>query len=133
MAWTYNPALSTAKDRVRLLIGDTDQADGLLSDEEISFLLSSNGGDENLAGAEACEALAAKFARQVDTKNGALSVAASQRYRAYAQRASILRERTTMFAEVFAGGLSRSGKASLDDDADLVQPRFSRGMFTDGD
>jgi len=130
MTWTYDPSISTDRDKVRLLIGDTDTSDQQLSDEEIAYLLTANG-SVGLAGAEACEALAAKYARQVDTKNGVLSVAASQRYKAYVDKARSLRELETRYCEVFAGGLSIDAKDSLADDDDLVQPRFRRGMFKD--
>ena len=38
MAFTYNPALASEADQVRLLLGDTNAADPLLSDEEIAFI-----------------------------------------------------------------------------------------------
>ena len=59
MGWTYpkRPARS-ARDALRLMIGDTNASDPLLSDEEADYYLGNNGGNVVLAAAEACEALA---------------------------------------------------------------------------
>lgn len=65
--------ISTDRDRVRLLIGDTDAADPLLYDDEIAAHLAyrtyvnSNGGtvvNIPAAAADAAGAIAAKFSRQ---------------------------------------------------------------------
>lgn len=56
MAWTYNPALATDADRVRLLLGDTNAADPLISDEEIAAMLTQEGGVTEAA-ARAAETL----------------------------------------------------------------------------
>lgn len=68
--------ISTDRDRVRLLIGDTVVTDALLSDEEVSSLilyrtiLDSDGGTVGVnipaAAADAAGAIAAKYARQFD-------------------------------------------------------------------
>lgn len=64
--------ISTDKDRVRLLIGDTNEADPLLFDDEIEAILERRqvenpDGDlvANIpaAAADACAAIAAKFSR----------------------------------------------------------------------
>lgn len=64
--------LSTDRDKVRLLIGDTDSTDPLLYDDEVDACLAqrvvvttSGGTTYNLpaAAADACGAIAAKFAR----------------------------------------------------------------------
>jgi hypothetical protein len=39
MTWIYDDALGTARDRVRLLVGDIDSADPLISDEAIALYL----------------------------------------------------------------------------------------------
>jgi hypothetical protein len=67
--------LSTDRDKVRLLIGDTDETDPLLYDDEVDALLAqrvhvvtTGGTIYNLpaAAADACGAIAAKFARDFD-------------------------------------------------------------------
>ena len=126
MSATYsgNPA-SSPRDAVRLLIGDTDVAEALLQDEEIDWLLSRQPNVE-LAAADACEAIAAKFARQADTTNGDLSVRASQRAEAYRQRAADLRRRAGRRARWFVGGATRDPGAAAD--PSLAHPAFGIGM-----
>jgi hypothetical protein len=64
MGLTYTKrSARSARDAFRLTIGDTDASDPLLSDEEADYYLGNNGDDAVLAAAEACEALAARFAR----------------------------------------------------------------------
>ena len=129
MTWSFSEAsLSTSeKDQVRLLIGDTDTSDQLISDEAITFYLSQRS-NVNLAAADACDSIAAKFARQVDTRNGALSVPASQRSEAYRQLGADLRVQNAELAGAFFGGQSIDGKIDLETDTDAIQPRFARGM-----
>jgi hypothetical protein len=106
MSWIYDPSLSTDKDRARFYIGDTDQEDILLSDEEITALLEVEGSPLRAA-IVALEHLAAKFSRQVDTNNTGLALSASQRAQAFAQRAQELRNRLPQeipIAGMFVGG-----------------------------
>lgn len=83
MAWTYsgNPDDSPL-DRVRFLIGDTEPNDPLLSDEEISFLVSLKGSSDSAALA-ACEAILLKLSKEVDYSIGPEKVSASQRFVQY--------------------------------------------------
>jgi hypothetical protein len=129
VTWTFDDTADpiSAKDQVRLLVGDTDTSDQQLTDEVIEFYLDDQGNSIDLAAAEAADALAAKFARQVDTKNSRLSVAASKRLEHYHKLAARLRERASTAAAPFFGGQSRQGKIDLELDEDNVQPRFRRG------
>ena len=54
MTWTYNLALTADKDKVRLLVEDTDTDDQLAQDEEINFLLIEAGGSIYRAAAAIC-------------------------------------------------------------------------------
>lgn len=129
MAFTYTSDPENSKrDAVRLLTGDTDSTDALLQDSEVDYFLSLYSDTVYPAAAAACDAISSKYARQADTTNGRLSIRASQRSYAYAQKAKELRRDTLLGAEVFAGGLTISGKNTLDDDSDAVQPAFSVGM-----
>lgn len=133
MAFTYgsDPANSN-RDAVRLLIGDTDSGDALLQDSEVDYFLGLFGttGDERVrpAAIRACEAIAGKFARQTDTTNQGLSVAASKRMQHYQSLAADLRAQQSTEATVFLGGSSFSESEKLDDNADLIPPSFRRGM-----
>lgn len=69
MAWTYsgNPS-SSLLDEVRFLIGDTDSTFPLLQDEEIQYTLTENSDNKYLAAADSCDAIASKFAVEVDNE-----------------------------------------------------------------
>ena len=60
MAATYD--LTTSVGKVRLIIGDTDTDNAVFSDAELTYFLSVNSGNVNLAAASACEAWVAKYA-----------------------------------------------------------------------
>ena len=133
MAWTYgaDPTASN-RDAVRLLIGDTDTNDQQLQDSEVTYFLDLFG----VAGAErvvpaairCCEALAAKYARQVDTTNQGLSVGASKRSEHYRKLADDLRDLETTVAEVFLGGNTFSEAKTMDENTDLIPPTFRRAQ-----
>jgi len=138
MAWTYgaDPA-NTNRDAVRLLIGDTDTNDQQLQDSEVDYFLSQFGavGTGNLnsgacvpAAVRCCEALVAKYARQTDTTNQGLRVAASKRMQHYQSLAETLRLQEATVAEVFLGGSKYSEAEKLDDNDNLIPPSFRRGM-----
>lgn len=128
MTWTFSDSdISTNLAKVRVLIGDTDTTDQLLSDEIVNYFLTARASNLNLAAADACDAIASKFARKADFRNGALAVSASQRAKAYTAKAQELRERDGSLAEISIGGQSIDEKDSLGQDADAVQPRFARG------
>ena len=129
MTWTYGGDPSAnARDQVRFLIGDTDTGDQLLQDGEVNYCL---GAEPNpmLAGARACEAISAKFARKVDRAVGDLKLQASQRSKQYRERAEELRRQGGLFfATPYAGGISISDKEATEADTDRVKPFFFRGM-----
>ena len=83
MTWTYggNPQNSDL-DRLRFLCGDTQQADPLITDEELNFLLGRAGSPE-AAAPEAAQAIMLKLSREVDYTLGPEQVKASQRLTNY--------------------------------------------------
>ena len=133
MAWTYgaDPANSN-RDAVRLHIGDTDTNDQQLQDSEIEYYLGIFGttGDGRVvpASIRCCEALAAKYARQVSTTNQGLSVGAQERYNHYVALADQLRLQEVTLAEVFLGGNTFTEQETMDDNNDLIPPIFRRGL-----
>lgn len=134
MAWTYtaDPANSD-RDAVRLAIGDTDTSDQQLQDSEIEYYLGLFGvagsGRVIPAAARACDGLAAKYARQVNTTNQGLSVGASDRMAHYQSLAESLRREGLTVAEIFSGGNTWADKDKLDEDTNLVQPAFKSRQF----
>lgn len=137
MSFEYNPG-ATAKDRVRMLIGDTDelaQTDVRLEDEEINDLLEMATGTTNpgisgirRAAADAADILAAKFARKPE---GSSSGPSPSRTRAEELRATAARLRSSAagFAVPSAGGISRAAKAVAEANTDRVPQPFKKGML----
>ena len=130
MTWTYGGDPSAnSRDAVRFLIGDTDTADQQLTDAEIAYLVTAEGG-VSAAAVAAVRALLAKFARLVDKSVGDLSVSYSQRRDQYQALLGELKTRHAMrSATPFAGGISLAQKDSVEDDSDRVPPAFERDQF----
>jgi len=97
MGWTYTkrPARS-ARDALRLMIGDTNASDPLLSDEEADYYLGNNGKNVVLAAAEACEALAARFARNAIFSAADMEQSLASKAESYLKLARQLRGRAGM-------------------------------------
>ena len=132
MTWTYSgdPATSD-RDEVRFLVGDTDPEDKMVEDAEINWAIA-NQSTTKLAAAVVLRALASKFSRMVTNKVGDLSTNCSDLATAFSDRAneldpSGLTKATALCLPSF-GGLSISGKETLSEDTDAVQPRFYRGQ-----
>ena len=132
MAWTYSgdPA-SSSKDAVRFYVGDTDESDQLVTDEEINFTILNEGGLITAA-VVTCRAIAAKFSRQADKSVGDLRISISQKAEAYEKRAVSLETKAGSLAVPYAGGLLVSEKTSAESNTANVQPVFRRGMMNDG-
>lgn len=126
MVWTYNSAdlnTSTASGRlnaVRYLVGDTQETDPQVQDEEILFALSENGDKVYKAASYVANTIAAKYARLVTTElDGQLNVKYSDladKYKALAAELSAKDKSKTASLGVSAGGLT-------------VENSFSRYQF----
>lgn len=128
MTWTYNTALTANKDKVRFLVGDTDQTDQLVQDEEIAFTLTSEGNVFSAA-ALVAETLSGKFSNAVDKSIGDLKLKLGQRSERFAELAKSLRRRVSLnVGFTTAGAESRSSKDVDEADFDLVGPFFTRDM-----
>lgn len=62
----YDPSVPTDRDKVRFLIGDTDNDNLMLSDDEIAFALVESSDNLYYAAAGLCRSIAARFARDVN-------------------------------------------------------------------
>lgn len=125
MTWTYTD-LSTDKDKVRLKIGDTDESDRQLFDEEINAQLAESGSVQSAAVACA-RLLAAKYARQMNKAVGPFREEAAARYDHYTDLAERLESQmATSGVAAFAGGISVSDKETREQDADRARPAFTR-------
>lgn len=103
--------LSTDVGKVRLEIGDTETDTPEFVDEEITYFLSVEGSVLGAA-ARACEALAAKFARQYDFQTDDQRFQRSQMSKQYADLASTLRSR--------AGGVVTTSPTRVDGYSDDI-------------
>ena len=119
-------------DLVRLLVGDADPDNQLLTDDQVASLTAQYSSN-SLAAAACADALAAKFSRSVTFSVEGLSIQNSQKaanYRALAQRLrsnAILTDDGALGASVL--GTSRSEMDAVDDNPDRTPSRFKTGMM----
>lgn len=134
MTWEYSgdPTTST-KDEVRFLMQDTDDADHLVEDEEIDYLLSAYG-SPLLAAANGLQTLGNRYARQVTKAVGDLRIELSERAAQFREAAAGLFQQAGGSAvnvpgvAPWVGGLSIQEKTDADADEDLVRSDFWIGM-----
>jgi len=118
-------------DSVRYYIGDTDEDDLILSDEEIEFFLGETGDVPGKAAILAARACAAKFSKCADETVGKIQVKWSQAAKYYFKLADeLVVQRKTMglgTPKPFVGGASKSNVSSYTEDEDRVQDAFNIG------
>lgn len=124
----------TDLEAFRLELGDVDVADFQFTDEEAEYFLANHSGNVLLAVADACDALARRYARLGDTTiksaDDSVTRKASHIAKGYADLAKDLRARSTApSGGPWHGTSSIARKNTLRDDVDRVQPRVSRGEF----
>ncbi len=134
MSKTYTPSATPSnKDKIRLLVGDTDSASMVLHDEEILMVLNEQT-NVGLAAAACADLIASFYARQVNTKNGSISINASDRVKAYRDLAAHLRQSpenpfggtSYIAATVVVGGSSVTERDTLLNNTDAIPPLFSQ-------
>lgn len=113
MAWSYSgDPSSSSRDEVRFLIGDTDADDQLLQDSEVDYLVSvspDGSGHNYLAASAACDAIAARYAKQISKSVGSLSIQLSEKYQHYKELADTLYDMATKGALARKPGPPRLG------------------------
>lgn len=132
--FTYsNDPENEPRDAVRLLIGDTDDADPLLSDTEVTFYLTENGDNKYRAAIESCRAIAAKLSRRPDHAVGRVIVSYQQRAQEYLKLAETLRQKYLMSTVTpYAGGIGLTDKDAQENDTDRTPPFFTRNLHSPG-
>jgi len=131
VTWAYSgdPSSST-KDAVRFLIGDTDEDDPLVQDEEIKWF-TDNWSDHYMAAAAICDSLAGKFAREVNVSADGISYSGNQIAQNFTQLAQQLRQMSGMDRKhgvPYVGGISWKERAKADTDKDRVPEYFRSHM-----
>lgn len=91
-AYTNSPAI-VRRDRIRRMIGDTVSTDPLLTDEELADFMALHLDNDVLCAAEACEAIAAGFARDTVSYVGDLTNSPALKADNYLKIARALRKR----------------------------------------
>lgn len=135
MTWTYDVAMSSAKDRVRFYVGDTNSADPLVEDEEIAAMLDMHNSHVLKAAVDIAESIHMRFAGVASESYGGLSVTYSNRADVYEKLSRRLRIQAYGSASPvgaampYMGGLSVSDKRSNEKNTDQVQPIFTRDQF----
>lgn len=135
-AYSNEPATQDV-DKVRLLLGDTDCTQPLLSDNEINWLVSVTE-EVTAAAAMGAKAIAGKFARKVSNTTGRVRKELSDIFDHYMALEKNLRDLASAggiasggipsVAPVFTA-LTFDGARSDASDPDKVQPVFERGDF----
>lgn len=132
MSFNYDVALSTAKDQVRFLIGDTDATDPQLEDETIIAVLTSIEPNYARAAVLCCRAIAALYSRLDDRRSEEQQESASQKAKAYLALATTLELKASRTGIIpYAGGISVADKQSVDDNQDRVAPAFTKDQFSE--
>lgn len=124
--WSYSgdPAASPI-DAVRFLIGDTDDKDQQLQDEEIQYLIDIHV-DPHTSAQAAARALAAKFARLADKEVGDLKLKLSQKAQNYATLVSTIAGNMASSTTGLAVPL-----ADVDDSRFFTREIHSMGYYSD--
>ena len=132
MAFSYSLALTSGKDQVRFLIGDTASDDALLQDEEINYVLTQTP-DPYRAAVIACQAIVGSLSKQVSTAIGQTKLSLEQRAEAYRLRVRELRDQASVLSPglPYAGGISRADKFAVASDTDRVPPFVTGNLDSD--
>ena len=139
MTWTYDPtnagtgSAAERLDAVRLLLGDTNENEQQLQDEEIAFALEQSNDNVYLSAAWCARVVAMKYAREVDIDlDGILSVSNSQLSKQYSDLAEDLEYQAKVTGSrlgVSAGGISKAVISSVRQNPNRVEPSFRRDQF----
>jgi len=129
MGWTYDSDLPTAKDKVRFMVGDVERGDQLIEDGEINFALASTGNNLHKAAAVCCRAMSARLRRELtlNPAAGSLSLDSQVQADGFLELAEKFEREALLSggAGIFAGGISKAGKRSVEQDRDRVLPAFT--------
>lgn len=114
-------------DTIRFLIGDTNPADPLLQDGELTFLLGQYNNSPPNAAIRAMETIIAKFTRLADEQVGQVRIQFSQKAEAARNMLVDLKVRlATEDMTAYAGGISKTDKEVQVLNNDRVPPDFRK-------
>ena len=124
--WTGDPAAS-AVEKIRFEINDRDSTHPKFNDAEIEYIYDEEHSILN-ASARLCEQLQVRYCDAASRTMGPLRVDLANLANLYAEKAKALRKRAMAYAEPYVGGISEAKKTIFEEDSDLIQPAFEKGM-----
>lgn len=132
MTWTYAGNFALPRDQVRFLVGDTDTADQLVTDEQIAFALTQNS-NVYRAGAICCRSIALKVGQRLTVNQSGTGIDSDEQYKHWMDAANTLDEQAALGlggsgAGAYVGGVSVSDKQGREGDSDRVRPAFTRTL-----
>lgn len=131
MEWSYVDPGASAKDAVRLSIGDTNEAAPLLFDQEIQFFLDRNNQNVSSAALLSVEAVIAKLSTLCDESVGSVSKSFSQMRDGFYKLREQLKSRAAYRGGIpFAGGIYRTDVIMAERDRAKVRPQFTARMLS---
>lgn len=125
MTWSYNLDQDNNKDRLRFIIGDTDNDRQLLSDEELIAVLARHSQDLTLSAIELAEHLEAKFVRRAESRSGDIIadfLTVAGKYRELANR--LRKKGVKGYAQIYTADRENE----LDQDS-IEKPSIALGEF----
>ena len=129
--WSYSgDPVNSPRDAVRFYISDTDEANQLILDPEIDFLLA-NYPSPLFAAAQAARNLAGKFAKQALSKRvGDLAITYANQATNYENLAASLEgQAARQGSTIYVGGVSRADMAAVAANPDKVKQPFRIKQF----
>jgi hypothetical protein len=102
-----NDPANNALDRIRIMIGDTDNDEILLSQQVLEYLYESTNKNEKLTAIKALEAIIMASSKYTDEVTGDVEVKLSQRFKQFRTVLNDLKK-STMTGTPYAGGISVS-------------------------
>jgi len=130
MSFTNSPATS-AIDRVRLIVGDTNTEFDYLSDETYQYLLNKYQNNEQATAMEAARYILGSLAKYSRQRTGDIEVYGAEMFKNYKDFLIELLRNPQMLlarAQAYAGGISKSDMERNDMNPDNISPRFYRGF-----
>lgn len=133
MTWTYDTSLSTDLAKVRFLVGDTDTNFQQLSDEEINSLISQYSSVLR-SSIQAIKGLISKYSFKNNETVGKISVNYDNVIKALSDRLKQLElEALNSGLGIYAGGISKTIRETIEDNTDIIKPFFTRDTHTNAD
>jgi hypothetical protein len=132
VTFSYDPNVSTNRDKVRVLLGDTVATNAMFSDEELCFFETEFGPSIYGTTLAAIEAGIAKYSRAATSKSvGPLSISYADRVRNLERARDSIKVLAMKGASPipYVGGIRKSDKETDENDEDMVGGWARKGGF----